>query len=216
MIEAVIFDMDGTLADSTRADYLAWERLFQDYDQKLSYEEYIPLLGIKSVTVANKYLPLKDEQELKDALARKLVYFEDIINENGIFALPHAGDFLKQVHQAGIPMALATSSRRAKMEMVMERLGFLGYFDVIVAGEEVTKSKPDPEVFIRAAEKLKADPQKCLVFEDAVHGVQSAKEANMKCIAIEAEHTKGLLDKADLVVAGFKNLDFNELRETMA
>lgn len=215
MIEAVIFDMDGTLADSTKADYLAWKKLFEDYEKELSYENYIPLLGVKSAIVANDYLNLTDETELQRALARKLVYFEDVIREEGIFALPYARDFLEQVHGSGVRMALATSSRRAKMEMVMERLGFLPFFEIIVAGEEVTNSKPNPEVFLKAAQKLNVSPENCLVFEDAIHGVSAAKAANMKCVAIEAEHVKGLLGEADMVVPGFKGLDFKSITNAL-
>ena len=95
--KAVIFDMDGTLIDSINADFLAWKRLFADYDKSLSFEEYLPLLGIRSFFVASEYLPIETEEELKKALANKLVYFNEIIKERGISAMPHAEDFIKQL-----------------------------------------------------------------------------------------------------------------------
>lgn len=216
MFDAIIFDMDGTLADSTRADYLAWKRLFAEFELPLSYEDYIPLLGIKSAVVAAKYLPLGNEERIKEALARKLVYFREIMEEEGVPAIPHANTFLESVRREPVKIALATSSREAKMRMVMDRLGFLPFFDAIVTGEEVANSKPHPDVFLLAARKLNVDPRKCLVFEDAVLGVQAAKNAGMTCIALEADHTRGMLGQADRVIPTFEGLSLEALYEEPA
>lgn len=216
LFEAVIFDMDGTLADTTQADYQAWKRLFADYGKSLSFDQYIPLLGIKSAVVAREFLPLHHEAGLQEALARKLRYFEDTVNLSGVSCIPAADDFLEQVLKYPVKVALATSSRRAKMEMVMKRLEFFGHFEAIVSGEEVQNSKPAPDVFLLAAQKLGVAPARCLVFEDAVLGVQAAKNAGMKCVAIEAAHTKGLLHEADKVVDGYVHLDFQRLLEELA
>lgn len=209
--EAVIFDMDGTLIDSINADFLAWKRLFSDYNKTLTFQDYIPLLGIRSFRVAEEFLDLQDEDERKKALANKLIYFREIVEELGINIIPYADDFIKQLKEYHIPLALATSSRRAKMKMVMEEVDLLSYFDVVVAGEDVIDGKPAPDIFLKAASMLGVDPENCIVFEDAANGVKAAKNANMKCVALASEHTGDLLGEADVVIQTFKDLNFTVL-----
>jgi len=212
LYKAVIFDMDGTLIDSIQADFLAWQKLFADYKKTLSFENYIPLLGIKSAEVAQEFLCINNEDELRMALANKLLYFKEVISEKGIFPVPYANIFLKQVRQLkNIKIALATSSRKAKMEMVMKEVGLLDYFDVIVTAEDVTKGKPAPDIFIRTAEKLSVSPADCIVFEDAINGVKAAKNACMKCVALASPQSAGLLSEADYIIYTFKDLNFSEL-----
>lgn len=209
--KAAIFDMDGTLVDSTKSDYLAWEKLFAHYHQTLTFPEYLPMLGIKSAEIVKKYLPVKDEEELQFALAQKLVFFHEIISENGIRPVAYADVFLKQIKQLNVPVALATSSRRAKMEMVMEKLNLLNYFDTVVTGGDVKNGKPAPDIFIKAADKLSVSPHNCIVFEDAVNGVKAAKNADMKCVAISSTQSPEALQEADLIIDSFKNISFPNL-----
>lgn len=205
--KAVIFDMDGTLIASTQADYLAWAKLFAEQGKTLSYEEYVPLLGIKSAEVIKTYLALEGEK-LTAALLKKLTYFNEIILANGIYTIPFAEKFLKSLKKYPVKIALATSARRAKMEMVMQQLDLLKYFDVIVTGEEVVNGKPAPDIFIKTAEKLNLPAFECLVIEDAANGVQAAKNALMKCVAITTTHTEELLNEADLIINSFEEENF--------
>ncbi|MGN6531796.1 MAG: HAD family hydrolase [Ginsengibacter sp.] len=206
--KAVIFDMDGTLVDSTKADFLAWQKLFSHYNKVMSFSDYIPLLGIKSTDVVKKFLPVKNEEEVQFALTQKLVFFHEIISEKGIYPVPFADVFLKQIKQYNIPLALATSSRRAKMEMVMEQLNLLVYFDTVVTGGDVKNGKPSPEIFLKAAEKMDVLPENCIVFEDAANGVKAAKNAGMKCVALASHLSADSLQEADLIIDTFENLSF--------
>ena len=206
--KAVIFDMDGTLVDSTKADFLAWQQLFSYYNQQLTFSDYIPLLGMKSSQVVKDFLPVNTEEEVQFALTKKLVFFHEIISEDGIYPVPFADVFLKQISQYNIPLALATSSRRAKMEMVMEKLNLLIYFDTVITGGDVKDGKPSPEIFLLAAEKLNMLPEDCIVFEDAANGVKAAKNAGMKCVALSSHETIESLQEADLVIDTFENLSF--------
>jgi HAD superfamily hydrolase (TIGR01509 family) len=169
------------------------------------------MLGIKSAEIVKKYLPVKDEEELQFALAQKLVFFHEIISENGIRTVAYADVFLKQIKQLNVPVALATSSRRAKMEMVMEKLNLLNYFDTVVTGGDVKNGKPAPDIFIKAADKLSVSPHNCIVFEDAVNGVKAAKNADMKCVAISSTQSPEALQEADLIIDSFKNISFPNL-----
>jgi beta-phosphoglucomutase family hydrolase len=208
--KGVIFDMDGTLIASTEADFLAWKRTFADNGKDLTYETYFPLLGMKSADVISKELKLQGE-EVDKALADKLIYFEDIITTSGIDPIPFAEELLKTVKKLPVKMALATSSRRMKMQMVMKKLNFLHYFEQIVTGEEVYNSKPAPDIFIRAAEKLELNPEECIVIEDASTGVSAAKSAGMRCIAITTTHARAQLQHADLVVDSFREIDLENI-----
>lgn len=209
--KAVIFDMDGTLIESTNADFLAWQKVFSDYNRILTFKDYTPMLGKRSFAVVKELLEIKDEKEQLNALSNKSKYFRQVIDEQGLETVPYAVEFLNQIKDLGIPLALATSSRREKTKMVLEKVRLLSYFDAILTAEDVTNGKPFPDVFLKAASALKVPVENCIVFEDAVSGIKAAKSASMKCVAISSNHDSHLLYEADIVIETFKNLSFFEL-----
>jgi len=202
--------MDGTLIETTEADYLAWKRVFTDYHKELSFEDYFPLIGMKSAIVVQSRLSL-DEEETKKALSQKMKYFSEIVTEKGIQVVPYAIKFLKQLKAENLKIALATSSRQEKMNFVLQLTNLTSYFDIIVTGDLVQKSKPAPDIFLKAAEKLQLKPDDCLVVEDAANGVKAAKNAGMKCVAITTTHTEDLLQQADLVINSYEDLDLQKI-----
>jgi beta-phosphoglucomutase family hydrolase len=213
--KGVIFDMDGTLIESTEADYLAWKRLFADYQKPLSYEDYFPLLGAKSAVVVQSRL-LLNEAQTKIALAKKLKYFTEIITKSGIQPVPFAVKLLQHLQQYDLKIALATSSRSEKMKMVLKLTGLVHYFEVIVTGEEVNRSKPAPDIFLMVAKKLKLQPEQCLVIEDAINGIKAAKNARMKCVAITTTHSVEMLQEADLIIETYEAVNFQHLCSVLA
>jgi beta-phosphoglucomutase family hydrolase len=213
--KGVIFDMDGTLIESTEADYLAWKRLFADYQKPLSYEDYFPLLGAKSAVVVQSRL-LLNEAQTKIALAKKLKYFTEIITKSGVQPVPFAVKLLQHLQQYDLKIALATSSRSEKMKMVLKLTGLVHYFEVIVTGEEVNRSKPAPDIFLMAAKKLKLQPEQCLVIEDAINGIKAAKNAGMKCVAITTTHSAEMLQEADLIIETYEAVNFQHLCTVLA
>lgn len=202
---AVIFDMDGTLVATTEADYKAWERIFNDHGRPLSFEDYYPLLGKKSHDVVHDVLGIKDERSV-EVLSWKMKYFEEIVEEKGIEVLPFAFDFLRLLKDHDILLGLATSSRQAKMKLVLEQSGLAPFFDICVTGEMVDKGKPNPDIFLLTAEKLGVSPVECIVVEDAIHGVSAALAAGMKCIAIVSTHTREEINHANLVIDTYAEL----------
>lgn len=145
--EGVVLDMDGTLIESTEGDFLAWQRVFADYGEALTFERYMPLLGQRSWDLVTLHLGITDEKEVKAILDRKMQYFRDVVAEKGIKTVPFAEALLKKLKSYPVKVALATSSRREKMKLVLESTGLLPYFDVIVTGDEVTNGKPAPISF---------------------------------------------------------------------
>ncbi|HEX8462850.1 MAG TPA: HAD family phosphatase [Segetibacter sp.] len=214
-LKAVIFDMDGTLLESTEADYKAWEKVFNDYGKKLSFGDYVPLLGIRSANVIRDHIGISNGEDVKRILKEKFDYFVEYVNENPIKAVVGAEDFLKGLAKYDLKIGLATSSRKEKMKMVLESLGFLHYFDTIVTGEEVENSKPAPDIFLMAAQRLGLTPNDCLVFEDGPVGVAASKNAKMKCVAITATHPEDKLCDADIVIDTYTNTDFTELCKSL-
>jgi beta-phosphoglucomutase family hydrolase len=208
--KGVIFDMDGTLLQTTEADYQAWKLVFEDEGRTLTHQDYFPLLGIRSNEVIKNQLGMEGDA-ITQTLQKKMRYFEDYIAINPIEPLPFAEAFLQQLQKYPLKMALATSSRKAKMELVMTQVDFLQYFDELVTGEEVDNGKPAPDIFIKAAKKLGLQPEECFVVEDAFNGVKSAKAANMKCVAITGTHEASSLTHADKVINTYENLDVVEL-----
>lgn len=202
---AVIFDMDGTLVATTEADFLAWQKLFLHYGKQLTFEDYYPLLGRKSADVVKLGLGLTGKPA-EEAMAMKMGLFADIVAEHGVETLPDVRSLLEKLYDAGIPMALATSSRKKKMELVMQTVGLEEFFSVFVTGEEVVKGKPDPQIFQLAASRLQMPAERCIVVEDTVSGVRAAKAAGMTCVAISTTHDRDELTEADLLIDHFTSL----------
>ncbi|MGZ5253082.1 MAG: HAD family hydrolase [Flavitalea sp.] len=199
--QAIIFDMDGTLIESTEADYIAWKMLFAEYRIDLSFDKYYPLLGKKSIDVISSQLHLTGD-EVNYALAKKLFYYKEYVEQHGVLAVPHALRLVEYCSKHFI-IGLATSSREEKMKMMMEQQGLINYFNAIVTGGEVHHGKPSPDIFLLAAKKLNVDPLKCIVFEDTISGILAAKNAGMKCIAITTTHKRHELKDADLIVDSY-------------
>lgn len=214
--KGVIFDMDGTLLESTEADYRAWEKVFNDYNRELPFEKYVPLLGVKSADVIKGQLGFTDDEEVKRVLKEKFDYFVEYINEYPIKPVLAAETFLKSLANYPVKVALATSSRKEKMQMVLNQLDFMKYFEVIVTGNEVEHSKPAPDIFLLAAKRLGLQPSECMVVEDGPVGVAAAKSANMKCVAITETHQADKLSQADIIIDTYHEADFKEICQRLA
>lgn len=206
MIKAILFDLDGTIIDSTENDFLAWQRIFSEYGVSFSYQEYLRILGARGSEVVQTHLQLTQGQE-ESLLSTQEEYFKDNCTKRGLSLIPHVENILEHTRSTSLKIALATGSSDEKLKFIFDKVPIRAYFDVITTADTVHKGKPDPEVFLQAAEKLGVEPKECLVFEDAPMGVKAAKDAGMQCIAITTTHTKRELQQADLVVDSYRQLD---------
>ncbi len=196
--KACLFDLDGVLVDTAIYHFQAWKNLGKQFGYELTEEQNEQLKGVSRVESLNKILDWANysaTQEQKSAwlIEKNEDYLRLISNMNPSEILPGVLDFLQQIKDLGYKIALGSASKNA--EIILEKTGLMPWFDLIIDGNKVSKSKPDPEVFLKGAEGLGLSPETCIVFEDAQAGVEAAKAGNMKAIGIGEAETLSLADK---------------------
>ncbi len=207
MIEAVVFDMDGVISDTLPIHTGAESKVLLRYGISISPLEIIQEFnGVPDrVTFEtlfkrfNRKLDLQQVQEEKWELFQKLA-------KDGIPAIPGSLEFIDTLLVNKFLLGLASSAPRRIINLVIENLGIKGKFQTMVCTEEVKYGKPAPDIFLLAAKQLKVDPHNCVVIEDAVSGIQAARAAGMKCIAITTSHRRVELKDADQIIDNFSEL----------
>ncbi|WP_166332991.1 beta-phosphoglucomutase [Sphingobacterium chungjuense] len=203
---AYIFDLDGVLVDTAVFHYQAWKRLANQLGFDFTVVQNEQLKGVSRVESLEKILDWgvvsKSEAE-KLALAQQKNdwYLEKVAQMTASDLLPGVLEFLEQASSAGKKISLGSASKNAPL--ILEKTGIARFFDAIVDGNEVTLSKPNPEVFLCAARKLGFPPEDCLVFEDAEAGVAAAIAGGMAVIGIGEE---GALPEANVLVSDLSKL----------
>lgn len=185
--KAFIFDLDGVIVDTAKFHYLAWKKLADDLGISFSKHDNEQLKGVSRVRSLEIILnmggvTMTEEEKLihlKEKNEDYLSYIATMTQTDVLPDVPKVLNFLKNHH---VPIALGSASKNAKQ--ILEKVGLLDIFDAIVDGNEVSKAKPDPEVFLIAAQKVNAKPENCVVFEDAIAGIQAANQAAMLSIGI--------------------------------
>jgi beta-phosphoglucomutase len=213
MLRAVIFDLDGVIVDSHPAHLQAWKTFLHSLEKNVSDNDLqFVLEGYKREVILRHFLGDLSAEEVKYYGAQKDALFRDSMQE--LKTVAGFSRFFDSVQAAGLPMALASSASRWRAEYILNRLGLASAFRAIVTGDDVASGKPDPAIFQIAAEALNTDPGDILVCEDAVSGVEAAKRAGMKCLAIAANGRRPLLEEAgaDVVVGDFTEARLAELR----
>jgi len=211
MIKAVIFDMDGVIIDSEPLHY----KVFMDYTSSkfgltISDEEYNTFIG---TTNHHMYSTLQKKYTIKGELAQLIEEYEEKCHEFLLASKMQRPIFgvdilVKNLHQNKIKLALASSSPKKSINIILDMFDMNQFFDVKVSGQEVANSKPAPDIFLRAAELLNIRPEECLVFEDSQNGVLAAKAAGMKCIAYYNPNSgKQDLSRADNIIESFAEVD---------
>jgi beta-phosphoglucomutase len=200
MVKGFLFDLDGVLVDTARYHYQAWKKLADRLNIPFTEKDNERLKGVSRMRSLDIILELGNRnlsQEEKEKLAaqKNADYVGYISNMPADDILPGALEFLEEAKKRDIKIALGSASKNAIT--ILNRLNIAGYFDAIITGNEVSKAKPDPEVFLKGAAALGLNPGECVVFEDAAAGVQAALSCGMKCIGIGA---KEVLGEASLVV----------------
>ncbi len=209
--KACIFDLDGVIVDTAVYHFQAWRKLAQNLGFDFTHQQNEQLKGISRVESLNLILKwgnvsLNEDEKLKWASKKNDWYLELISQMNPKEILPGVSDFLAFLKENKVPIVLGSASKNAVS--ILNKIDLLHYFNAIVDGNSVTKSKPNPEVFLKGAEKINYKPANCLVFEDAVAGIQAANSAGMRSIGIGQ---KNILFEAKEVYATFEDMDFEKL-----
>ncbi|WP_299024721.1 beta-phosphoglucomutase [uncultured Thermanaerothrix sp.] len=209
MIRAFIFDLDGVLTDTSEFHYLAWKRLAEEEGIPFTREDNEALRGVSRHDSLRRLLKgrtLPPEQFEEWAERKNRYYLELIAQITPQNLLPGALEFLQALQKAGLKRAIASSSKNARW--VVERLNLLPWVDVLVDGTMVERSKPAPDLFLKAAELLGEQPYVCVVVEDAEAGIEAARAAGMRVIGLGPRERVG---KADLVIPRLDALGLDEI-----
>jgi beta-phosphoglucomutase len=214
LIKACVFDLDGVIVDTAHYHFLAWKRLADEVHIPFTERDNERLKGVSRLRSMDILLEIggmtMSDQEKERQANRKNTWFVDFIERMIPEEIFHGvKKLIEDMKAAGIKVALASSSKNAGT--VIKLLQIPDLFEVVVDGNMITHSKPDPEIFLRAAALLKIEPTYCLVFEDAEAGVNAALAAGMKCIGVgeatQLKHaTQVIARTGDFILADLQSI----------
>jgi len=197
---AVIFDMDGVLIDSYDAHFAGWSRMYRELDLDYTEADFAADFGRTSRDILfRRFGDGLASERIRELDERKEAYFRDSLSDNFV-AMDGATDLIDSLAAEGFRIAVGSSAPAANISLCLEKLGCAGKVSAIVTGQDVTRGKPDPQVFLMAAERLGVSPSNCAVVEDAVHGIEAANAAGMKSVALVGTATRAQLHAARLIV----------------
>ncbi|GAB4044206.1 beta-phosphoglucomutase [Spirosoma jeollabukense] len=210
-IRAFLFDLDGVIVDTAIYHYQAWKRLANELGFDISEEFNEQLKGVSrmeslDLILAHGGLTLSDEKKNELAAQKNQWYLELVSRMTSDDILPGVATFFSQVRKAGLQTALGSVSKNAPL--ILERIGMADAFDAVIDGTKITKGKPDPEVFTKGAAELEVSPAECVVFEDAVAGVEAGKRGGMFVVGLGSPD---VLTQADLVAPSLNALTVEEV-----
>ena len=202
----VIFDMDGVLVDSYRAHFESWRRLAQAHGLDMTEEQFAATFGQTTREIIRRlWSEHLDDEDVARWDDEKEAYYRDVLAAN-FPEMVGAAELIASLHEAGFAMAIGSSGPPENVAVVMAHLRGAERIAATVDAMDVTRGKPDPEVFLMAAGKLGVEPRRCAVIEDAVAGVEAARRAGMAAFALTGTATREQLAAADLVVHSLREL----------
>ena len=207
-----IFDMDGTIADSEKIAQRVTIEFFKTKGITINKKEQKDVFGLNWKDLVKEILRrngMEYSQALKDTLKER--YVRTMKKE--VEAVPGAHDLLIFLKES-LPLALATNSRMREVDIICTKLDFNRFFDLKLARDHVRYAKPDPEIYLKAADNFNVKPDECVVFEDSVVGIRAAKNAGMACIAITNTYPAKFLKAADLIIESYDKKSFKIIKDT--
>ncbi len=205
----VIFDMDGVLVDSYQAHFDSWRMMCDEWGLVMDEHDFARTFGRTSREVIRQLWGdrITEDRVIATLDARKEALFRDLLRRD-FPMMSGAVALIDRLHQAGFRLALGSSAPRENVQVVLDQIGRRDVFQVAITGDDVTRGKPDPQVFLLAAERLGVSAARCMVIEDAPLGIAAARAAGMRCVGlVSSGRTAEALCEADLVIDRLEMLD---------
>ncbi len=204
-----LFDWDGVVIDSSSQHERSWEMLADEIGQPLPPDHFVRGFGMKNQVIIPQILRwTEDPDQVHRYSLRKETLYREIIAREGITPLPGVKSLLQMLNERGVPCSVASSTHRENIDVIFDAIGLREYFDAVVTAEDVNHGKPDPEVFLKAAEKIGRKPQSCVVFEDAHVGIDAGLAAGAKVIAVATTNDIAELGAADIAVHSLQEVSW--------
>jgi HAD superfamily hydrolase (TIGR01509 family) len=213
-IKVLIFDFDGLILDTETPLFQAWHEIFQTYGLSLPIQKWAEFLG-HSADPEEPYVVL--ENHLKKPIDRESIRAKRILREKELLlsqkVLPGVEPLLQEAKSRGLKIAIASSSDRYWVTKYLTRLDLIHYFDVLKCAEDVTNTKPEPDLYLAALEALGVAPDETIALEDSLHGVKAAKAAGLFCVAVPNMITKNVsMEQADVVLDSLLGISLEDLQ----
>jgi len=214
---AVIWDMDGTLVDTAELHFAAWKALAEEkYLSPFTRANFKATFGKRNPDIIRQLYGVGfSEREIAEWGDRKEEHYKAAARQQGVKPLPGVRPLLQNLKNAGFRQAVGSSAPRGNLNLILKLTNLESFFDTLVSMEDTQRGKPDPQVFLVAAERLNVSPDRCVVVEDALAGVQAAKAGGMKCIAVDfvGHHGEPAFTRAgaDLVVGTLEEVSLETI-----
>ncbi len=212
--EAVIFDLDGTLVDNNAYHIEAWKVFYERIGKPFSKKEYMNNINGRVNRDIFNYVfdtilsaDMIDEYSIEKESMYRDLYAPHIKPIDGLI------DFLDELEKEKIPKTIATSGIAPNINFMFEHVPIRKYYADVIDASQITKGKPHPEIFLKAAAAVNADPTNCIAFEDSVAGIRSAKAAGMKVVGLTTTHTADDIKEADLIIKDYTEVSLRKLRQ---
>jgi beta-phosphoglucomutase len=210
--DAVLFDLDGVIINTTELHYRVWDTFARSHGYAPSQAELIATNGRRADDVLRGWFSEGlSEQEAAALTHEREMLFNRMLATEPVSEIPGVSQFLSALREADVPWAVATSAVPMNAELALSRLGLSEMFEVRVTAADVSRGKPDPEVYLKAAAALDVPPSRCVVFEDAVLGLRAGKAAGAKCVALTTTFTRDVLlrEEPEWIAEDFRTLPFS-------
>lgn len=194
----VIFDMDGVLIDSAAPHLMSWQRLAEEQGGRVTPQQFAATFGRHNRDIVPLLFGAVSPDRLTELADRKEEIYRDLVRGNPPL-IPGASELIRALHDAGALLAVGSSGPLANIELVLKALGVRTMVSVIVSAADVTRGKPDPQVFTLACTRLGLSPARCVVIEDAPVGIEAAVAAGTRAVAVCTYHPRDAFPQADIV-----------------
>lgn len=215
-LEAVLFDFDGVVLDTSDQLFQGYKKIFDRYNAKYTEKDFNEIYGLKTKEHFKKIF-LDNNIKISNTEVNELVterdeYYRELCSKN-LKALPGVNNLLKELKNNGLKVGLASSSSKGNLNFLLPKIGLYTYFDQIIAGTDVSNGKPNPEIYLKTCERLEVNPSDCVGIEDTEIGVNALKNASIKSIVVTLTNRRQYnFSKADLVIRSLEEIDLEKIK----